>query len=171
MQRITKELSAKEASVSQVIPFLETLKIELSTQRESDSGIKTTKEEMLKSLNSRFEYVYDDDNFVIATLLDPRFKATFFEETKTESATQTLLTICEFATHQRSQECTSDEYNEQQQELQLMDIDDSTEHQNSISSSKERKGFSVWDSCKKAMKKLGKPLQQYLTILCKRFLK
>ena len=128
IQRVTKELSAKEASISKVIPFLETLKIELSTPKESDSGIKTTKEEMLESLKSRFEYVYNDDYFVIATLLDPRFKATFFEEAITESATQTLLTICESATHQGSQESTqivtqsSDEHNEQQPEFQHMDI-------------------------------------------------
>ena len=36
---------------------------------------KTTKEVMLESLKSRFKYVYNDDCFVIATLLDPRFKA------------------------------------------------------------------------------------------------
>ena len=82
------------------------MQIELNTPRESDSGIKTTKEKMLKSLKSRFEYVYNDDNFVIATLLDPRFKDTFFKEAKTKSATQALLTICESATHQGSQEST-----------------------------------------------------------------
>ena len=71
VQRVTKELSAKVASISQVIPFLETLQIELSTPTESDSGIKTTQEEMLKSLKSRLEYVYNGDNFVIAILLDP----------------------------------------------------------------------------------------------------
>ena len=161
VQRVTKELSAKEASISQVIPFLETLQIELSTPRESDSGIKTTKEEMLKSLKSWFAYVYNDDNFVIATLLDPRFKDTFFEEAKTKSATQVLLTICESATHQGSQESTrsTDECNEQQSELQPIDIDDSTistDHDNSTSNSEERKGFSIWDSCQNAMKKLGK---------------
>ena len=161
MQRVTKELSAKEASISQVIPFIETLQIELSTLRESNSGIKTTKEQMLKSLKSRFEYVYNDDNFVIATLLDPRFKDTFFEEAKTKSATQALLTICESATHQGSQESTrsTDECNEQQSELQPTDIDDSTistDYSNSTSSSEERKAFSIWDSCQNAMKKLGK---------------
>ena len=148
VQRVTKELSAKEASISQVIPFLETLQKELSTSRENDSGIKTTKEEMLKSLKSRFEYVYNDDNFVIATLLDPRFKDTFFEEAKTKSATQALLTICESATHQGSQESTrsTDECTKQQSELQPIDIDDSTistDYDNSTSSSEERKGFSI----------------------------
>ena len=58
---------------------------------------------MLESLKLWFEYVFNDDYFVIAILLDPRFKATFFEEAITESATQTLLTICGSATHQGSQ--------------------------------------------------------------------
>ena len=116
---------------------------------------------MLKSLKSRFEYVYSDDNIVIATLLNPRFKDPIFEEAKTKSATQALLTICESATHQGSQESTqsTDECNEQQSELQPIDIDDSTistDYDNSTSSSGERKGFSIWDSCQNAMKKLGK---------------
>ena len=47
VQHVTKELSVKEASISQVIPFLETLQIELSTPRESDSGIKPLKKRCL----------------------------------------------------------------------------------------------------------------------------
>ena len=63
-----------------VIPLIETLKIELSLSNESGLGIKTTKQEMLKSFKTWFGYLHNDDNFVIATLLNPRFKATFFEE-------------------------------------------------------------------------------------------
>ena len=73
-QRVTKELSANDASISQVIPFIETLKEELSSSKDSDLGIKTTKQEMLKFLKSQFGYIYNDDNFVIAILLDPRFR-------------------------------------------------------------------------------------------------
>ena len=76
-QCVTKELSANDASISQVILFIETLEEELSSSKDSDLGIKTTKQKMLKSLKSRFGYIYNDNNFVIATLLDPRFKAAF----------------------------------------------------------------------------------------------
>jgi len=148
-QRVTKELSAKDASVSQVIPFIETLKIELSSSKDSDLGIKTTKQEMLKSLKARFGYIHGDDNYVIATLLDPRFKATFFDEETVESFTQTLLTICEAAA-ERLQE-TADK---QRMELQPMDVDDSVEGQKDNSDG-SKAGFSVWESCKNAMKKLG----------------
>ena len=111
---------------------------------------------MLKSLNSRFEYVYNDDNYLTTKLTNCQFKGTFFEQAKTDSVLQALLTICEFT--QRSQDCIhfSDDYNKQQPELQPMDTDDSTDHQQSTSSGK---GFSIWDSYKKAMKKLGNPLQ------------
>ena len=59
MQRITKEFSAKGAMVSQVIPFLEILKMELNSNRSSESettdkfkGIITTKDKILSSLDS-----------------------------------------------------------------------------------------------------------------------
>jgi len=69
-----------------VIPFIETLKEELSSSKDSHLGTKTTKQEMLKSLKSRFRYIFNDDNFVIATLLDPHFKAAFFDEETVDSA-------------------------------------------------------------------------------------
>ena len=48
VQRVTKELSAKEASISQGIPFLETLQIELSTPRERViQGLKPLKKRCL----------------------------------------------------------------------------------------------------------------------------
>ena len=56
MQHITKEFSAKGAMVSQVIPFLEILKMELDSNQSSEPettdkfrGILTTKDEMLSS--------------------------------------------------------------------------------------------------------------------------
>jgi len=73
IQKSVTQLSANDTSISQVIPFIETLKEELRLSKYSDLGIKTTKQEMLKSLKSQFRYIYNDDNFVIATLLDPCF--------------------------------------------------------------------------------------------------
>ena len=98
-----KELSAKEAMLSQVISFIEILEMELGSIGDDDRGIISTKEEMLKSLNSRFEHVYSDDNCVIATLLDPRYKATFYDAAATESAVQTLVALCEGSNEQQNQ--------------------------------------------------------------------
>ena len=100
VQHVTKELSAKEAMLSQVIPFIEILKMELGSVGGDDRGIISTKEEMLKSLKSHFEHVYSDDNCVITTLLDPRFKATFYNVAATESAIQTLVKLCEGSVEQ-----------------------------------------------------------------------
>ena len=37
---------------------------------------------------------YNDDNFVIAMLLDPCFKAAFFDEETVDSASLNLSTVC-----------------------------------------------------------------------------
>ena len=95
MQRITKEFSAKGAMVSQVIPFLEILKMELDTSEPETTdkfrGILTTKDEMLSSLDSRFDQVYFNDTYLLATLLDPRFKVKFFDTATTQSAIDQLI--------------------------------------------------------------------------------
>ena len=57
-QCVTKEISANNASISQVIPSIETLKIEVSSLTDSGLGIKTTKKEMLKTLKSQFDYIH-----------------------------------------------------------------------------------------------------------------
>ena len=98
MQCIIKEFSAKGAMVSQVIPFLEILKMELNSNHSSKSetidkfkGIITTKDEMLSSLDSRFHQVYSNDTYLLATLLDPRFKVKFFDTATTQSAIDRLI--------------------------------------------------------------------------------
>ena len=72
---------------------------------------------MLKSLKSRFEHVYSDDNCVIATLLDPRFKSTFYVAAATESAIQTLVALCEDLNEQQNQIPTSQKAQDSQQAL------------------------------------------------------
>ena len=78
MQRITKEFGAKGAMVSQVIPFLEILKMELDSSEPETTdkfrGFLTTKDEMLSSFDSP-----SNDTYLLPTLLDPRFKIKFFD--------------------------------------------------------------------------------------------
>ena len=78
MQQITKELSAMGAVISEVISFLEILKTELgeepSDTQEKFRGVLSTKDELLESLKSRFNYVYKEDNYI---LLDPGSKPCF----------------------------------------------------------------------------------------------
>ena len=76
-----KELSAKGAMVSQNIPFLKILKVELGSNKPEATdkfrGILTTKEGMVSSLDSQFDQVYSNDTYLLATLLDPKFKVKF----------------------------------------------------------------------------------------------
>ena len=76
MQCVTKEFSAKGAMVSHVIPFLEVLKMKLDWNHSSEPDttnkfrdILTTKDEMISSLYSRFDQIYSNDTYVLATLL------------------------------------------------------------------------------------------------------
>ena len=87
MQHITKEFSSKGAMVSQVIPFLEILKIELdpSEPKSTDKfrGMLTKKDEMLSSLDSRFDQVYS--TFLpLYSIQD--LKCKFFDTETTQSA-------------------------------------------------------------------------------------
>jgi len=98
MQRMTKELSARKAVISEVIPFLEILKTELEEEsddtQERFKGVLSTKEKLLGSLQSRFGHVYKDDNYIIATLLDPRFKTSSYDTTTSKLAVQRLTAAC-----------------------------------------------------------------------------
>ena len=125
VQGVTKELSGKDAMLSQVIPFIEILKIEMGSTGD-DRGIISTKEVMLKSLKSRFEHVYSDDNCVIATLLDPRFKSTFYDAAATESAIQTLVALCEDLNEQQNQMPTTSQKAQDSQQALGESVEDSS---------------------------------------------
>lgn len=51
----------------------------LNRPNTSHFGVGTTKDIMLTRLSKRFEKVIKDDNLIIATFLDPRFKLLFFK--------------------------------------------------------------------------------------------
>ena len=160
VQRVTKELSGKDAMLSQVIPFIEILKMEMGSTGDDDRGIISNKEVMLKSLKSRFEHVYSDDNCVIATLLDPRFKSTFYDAAATESAIQTLVALCEDLNEQQNQMPTSQKAQDSQQALgesvensSIEPISTETSKSATITTASGKKGFSnlgiIQKSCEK----------------------
>ena len=85
MQCVTKEFSAKGAMVSQVIPFLDVLKMKLDWNHSSEPDttnkfrdilttnkfrdILTTKDEMMPLPYCRFDQIYSNDTYVLGTLL------------------------------------------------------------------------------------------------------
>ena len=150
--------------LSQVIPFIEILKMELGSTGDDDGGIISTEEEMLKSLKSHFEHVYSDNNCVIFTLLDPRFKATFYDTTATESAVQTLVALCKDCQLPKSRDTQGSQESQQavgelvecvdSTELSSTDSESSSTETSMINTPEKKKGFSIWESYQKAVKKL-----------------
>ena len=164
MQRITKELSARGAVISEVIPFLEILKTELgkesSDTQEKFRGVLSTKDELLESLQSRFNHVYKEDNYIITTLLDPRFKASFYDTTTSELAVQRLIIACQKEPTLVLQEQHNTQVTQPcEAQLQVSNCDlleqPSTSTTDSSNPPTKKKGFSIYNSYKKAIKKLA----------------
>ena len=164
MQRITKELSARGTVISEVIPFLEILKTKLgeesSDTQEKFRGILSTKDELLESLQSRFNHVYKEDNYIIATLLDPRFKASFYDTTTSELAVQRLIIACQKEPTLVLQEQHNTQVTQLcEAQLQVSNCDlleqSSTSTTDSSNPPTKKKGFSIYNSYKKAIKKLA----------------
>ena len=77
IEEITHSISAELASISIFIPYIRILTRTLE-KNENDSGIRTMKGELLKSLKSRFAGIEERKELCLVTLLDPRFKDNFF---------------------------------------------------------------------------------------------
>ena len=119
----------------------------------------STKDELLESLNSRFNHVYKEDKYIIATLLDPRFKGSFYDTTTSRLAVERLIAACQreptsvFKEHQVAQSCESQL---QTGECDLLEQPSITGTSNP---STKKKGFNIYNSYKKAIKKLPVQLQ------------
>lgn len=79
VEEITKSISTEEASVSLIIPFVQALRLTLKKNTDDDRGVLTMKDEMLQSLDKRYEDIEEYEELVIASTLDPRFKNKFFK--------------------------------------------------------------------------------------------
>jgi len=78
-EELTKRISSNKSIISEVIPAIMILDTFLNRPNTSHFGVGTTKDIMLTRLSKRFEKVIKDDNLIIATFLDPRFKLLFFK--------------------------------------------------------------------------------------------
>ena len=79
-EQLTRNISSSEASVADVIPSVRALRRLLSKAADTDHAVKTTKTALLESVNKRFSEYEFNDTFLIATLLDPRYKDRYFDE-------------------------------------------------------------------------------------------
>ena len=160
VQRVTKELSAKEAMLSQVIPFIEILKMELDSTGDDDRGIISTKEEMLKSLKSPFEHVCS----VLLLLYWTQGLKPHFMMLRQLNLPYKHLLNCVKAQMISKIKCQSHKilkiHNKQLEECVDNTEPTSTETSESITTtttSEKKKQISIWESYKKAVKILAKP--------------
>ena len=74
---LTKTKSSAESCLSDVIPLVSTLKVVLTIVIKS-KGVSRMTETLMKEMNDSFENLENDDDYTIATFLDPRYKTNFF---------------------------------------------------------------------------------------------
>ena len=90
IEEITCSISADMASISIVIPYIRVLTRTLE-KNENDSGVRTMKAELLKSLKTRFAGIEENKQLAVATMLDPRFKDKFFSGNTIKATIKEML--------------------------------------------------------------------------------
>ncbi len=63
----------------------------LNKSLSTDSGVKTTKATLLEAVKQRFNGIYTEPLYFLATILDPRYKDRFFDQATKQQATEMLL--------------------------------------------------------------------------------
>lgn len=90
-EEITKIMSSSEGIASEVIPTVLTLQRYLDKTGSQFFGVGTMKDALKDNLTARFSEIFTNEFFVIATLLDPRFKVAFFPEFEKDNVKKLLL--------------------------------------------------------------------------------
>ena len=99
IEEVTKSISADTTSISVIIQFLRIIRKTLDDHHQ-DSGIRTMKSEMKKSLEKRFAGVERNEKLTIATILDPRFKNKFFSHPSVSNNVKSLVQAHQTETQQ-----------------------------------------------------------------------
>lgn len=86
----TQEICSDDACISVVIPLVSNLKNMLNTTA-ADHGLKQMKAALRDAMSRRFSYTRSSASFLAATLLDPRFKDTYFNVQEAAAAKNVVL--------------------------------------------------------------------------------
>lgn len=76
IKQVTLEMSKSDGSISSIIPSIAVLKMILKAEGPKTKGMKTPRDTMLNSLETRFEKAEKTKCLVLTPLLDPRYKGT-----------------------------------------------------------------------------------------------
>jgi len=85
----TRDVSGEKSSASDVIPMVVAIKRALQNVTD-DSGVQTTKAELVRDISARFRDVAKEPMYAVATLVDPRYRAKLFTQDELAIATQHL---------------------------------------------------------------------------------
>uniref|UniRef100_A0A671VFV9 HAT C-terminal dimerisation domain-containing protein n=1 Tax=Sparus aurata TaxID=8175 RepID=A0A671VFV9_SPAAU len=97
MGRVTRALSKHSASISEVIPLLHGLCSIIRSLEKLGTAARKLAANLSKELQWRFEPIFANFTFLLATLIDPRYKASCFpNNVDVEALKRTLLLRMEF---------------------------------------------------------------------------
>ena len=89
----TDMLSYHDASVSMVIPFVTTILASLTHEdRREEHGVLTLKRRLKTAMETRFGNIENIEEYTVATLLDSKYKGSFFRSPDTLDAAKNVLT-------------------------------------------------------------------------------
>lgn len=89
-EEATVAASSDHASASIVIPIVNSIIRSLETE-DNDSGVSQMKRQMLVSLHARFADIESNKLYVMATILDPRFKQRVFSTASSAALAKQML--------------------------------------------------------------------------------
>ncbi|KAM8972088.1 zinc finger BED domain-containing protein 4 [Pelodytes ibericus] len=87
----SREMSMPMATLSQVIPMIHILNRKIEMLFEETMGIDTMLKSLKEAMVCRLSSTLHDPRYIFATLLDPRYKASLFEEEEAEEYKQGLI--------------------------------------------------------------------------------
>ncbi|XP_057598206.1 zinc finger BED domain-containing protein 4 [Hippopotamus amphibius kiboko] len=87
----SRELSARASALSQVIPMMHILGRRVEMLFQETMGIDTMLGSLREAVVSRLSAALHDPRYALATLLDPRYKASLFSEEEAEQYKQDLI--------------------------------------------------------------------------------
>ncbi|KAI2648703.1 Zinc finger BED domain-containing protein 4 [Labeo rohita] len=93
LEEVTKQISSSTSSVAEVIPSVTVLKRLLARESQEDTGIKTMKTTLLEAVKKQFATIEEEPLYVVATLLDPRFKDRYFSSADNIKHAKDALTV------------------------------------------------------------------------------
>ena len=89
----TDMLSSHDASISMVIPFVTSTIVDLETEDPSqEHGVLTIKRSLTTAMKARFADIETMEHYIVATLLDSKYKGHFYRTDGTLEKAKTILT-------------------------------------------------------------------------------